>query len=62
MRNWEEALKKISDELTQAPANAEQARNVKQLYLLRAMVHLEMGQIEKYNSDLTVYLKNFKKI
>lgn len=26
------------------------------------MVYQEMGNTEKYNSDLTVYLKNFKKI
>ena len=38
-RNWVAALKKINEELTQSPANAEQAKSIKQLYLLRAMVH-----------------------
>ena len=61
-QDWDEALKKITDELTQTSSNIEQARNVKQLLLVRAMVYLELGNTEKYNSDLTVYLKNFKKI
>ena len=59
MKNWEKALKKVNEELSSNPMNADQVKSTKQLFVVRAMIHQEMGQMDKYNQDLTVYLKNF---
>lgn len=34
--------------------------SVKQLHLVKAFIYQEMGQIDKYNSEMTVYLKHSK--
>lgn len=61
-RNWDQALRHITKELTESVQNIEHAKNIKQLYLVRALIYQELGQVDKFNSDLTIYLKNFQKI
>lgn len=62
MKNWVEALKKVNELMSSSPQSNEHSRNLKQLLLVRAMIHQELGQTDKYNQDLTIYLKNFKQI
>jgi len=61
-KSWDLALRIINKELTESLQNTEQIKNIKQFYLVRAMIYQEMGQMEKFNQDLTIYLKNFQKI
>lgn len=63
LRNWNEAIVKINDLLQlKFPANSEPAKTVKQILLVRALIHAETGQTDKQNQDMTLYLKNFKEI
>lgn len=61
-RNWSTALKKINELLSSSPATAEQSKSMKQLFIVRAMIHQELGLMDKYNQDLKIYLKNFGSI
>ena len=62
--NWNEALKKANELLAniQASKDLDQVKNLKQLYIVRAFIYQELGNTEKYNQDLTVYMKHFQKI
>jgi hypothetical protein len=59
MNNWDEALKKVNDLLTTNPVTTEFSKSIKQLLLVRAMIHQELGLTDKQNHDMTLYLKNF---
>ena len=59
MKNWQMAMKKMNELLSSNPATAEQSKSLKQLFIVRAMINQELGLMEKYNQDLTIYLKNF---
>lgn len=62
LKNWQEALKKVNEILTMNPQTSEFSKSVKQLMLVRAMIYLELGQTDKHNQDMTIYLKNFHQI
>jgi len=62
MRNWQDALKKCNELLSSAPTSSEHSKSLKSLLLVRAMIYQELGQTDKQNQDLTMYLKNFNKI
>lgn len=62
MGDWSEALKRASELLMMNPQSSDFSKSIKQLLLVRAMIYLEMGQTDKHNHDMTLYLKNFNQI
>ena len=60
LQNWPEALKKVNELLSTSPQSNEHSKSLKQLLLVRALIHQELGQTEKSNQDTTMYLKNFQ--
>jgi hypothetical protein len=48
-KNWDQALAIINKELTESLQNSDHTKNVKQLYLVRAMIYQEQGHMDKFN-------------
>lgn len=61
-QNWEQSLKKVNEIITSNPVSLDQQRRLKQLIIVRAMIYQELGQQDKFNQDMTVYIKTFSQI
>lgn len=61
-KQWELALKRVNELLTSNPVNQEQQKRMRQMLIVRAMIYQELGQQDKFNQDMTVYIKTFSQI